>query len=78
MAPSEITKALKRCLKTASLPDNRFHDLRHSHVTILLEENVHFKIVNTRFHKRRIKAIWRNDIIIGRFRIGFIIPSTCI
>ncbi|MBG9450414.1 hypothetical protein ABE67_14025 [Cytobacillus firmus] len=31
MVPSEISRALKRALKAAGLPDIRFHDLRHSH-----------------------------------------------
>lgn len=35
MAPSEISRALKRSLKAARLPHIRFHDLRHTHATIL-------------------------------------------
>lgn len=48
MAPSEISRALKRALKAAGLPDIRFHDIRHSHATILLKANVHPKIVSER------------------------------
>ncbi|ALC90901.1 hypothetical protein AM500_14765 [Bacillus sp. FJAT-18017] len=29
LTPAEISRALKRCLKAANLPDIRFHDLRH-------------------------------------------------
>jgi len=35
----------KQVLKKASLPDMRFHDLRHSSATILLEMGVHPKLV---------------------------------
>ncbi|MFB5194261.1 tyrosine-type recombinase/integrase [Neobacillus sp. KR4-4] len=54
MAPSEITRALKRVLKTAGLPDIRFHDLRHSHASILLSANVHPKIVSDRLGHSKI------------------------
>jgi integrase len=40
MAPLEITRALKKVLRAVNLPDIRFHDLRHSHATILLKEKV--------------------------------------
>lgn len=56
MAPSEITRALKRCLSAANLPDIRFHDLRHSHATILLKENVHPKIVSARLGHSKIQV----------------------
>ncbi len=56
MAPSEITRALKRALKAAGLPDIRFHDLRHSHATILLKENVNAKIVSARLGHSRINV----------------------
>jgi integrase len=48
MAPSEMTRALKRVIKAAGLPDIRFHDLRQSHATILLSANIHPKIVSRR------------------------------
>ncbi|WP_316571371.1 site-specific integrase [Neobacillus sp. YIM B06451] len=56
MAPTEITRALRRCLKAANLPDIRFHDLRHSHATILLKENVHPKIVSARLGHSKINV----------------------
>ncbi|MEH7743513.1 site-specific integrase [Neobacillus drentensis] len=56
MAPSEISRALKRALKAASLPDIRFHDLRHSHATILLKANVHPKIVSARLGHSKIQV----------------------
>ena len=39
----------------AVLPDIRFHDLRHSHATLLLRANVHPKIVAERLGHRSIK-----------------------
>lgn len=56
MAPSEMTRALKRALRAAQLPDIRFHDLRHSHATILLQENVHPKIVSARLGHSKIQV----------------------
>ena len=35
----------KKLLKTADLPDIRFHDLRHSAATLLLGLGVHAKVV---------------------------------
>ncbi|UOE96463.1 tyrosine-type recombinase/integrase [Alkalihalobacillus sp. LMS39] len=35
-------------MKRAGLKNARFHDLRHSHATILLKKNVHPKIVSER------------------------------
>lgn len=56
MAPSEISRALKRAIKAANLPDIRFHDLRHSHATILLQANVHPKIVSARLGHSKIQV----------------------
>lgn len=56
IAPSEISRALKRALKAAELPDIRFHDLRHSHATMLLKENVNPKIVSARLGHSKIQV----------------------
>jgi integrase len=55
MAPSELTRAFKRVLKAANLPDIRFHDLRHSHATMLLQENVPSKVVSERLGHSKIQ-----------------------
>lgn len=48
--PMEVSNFARRCykplLKKASLPDVRFHDLRHTAATLLLLEGVHPKIVS--------------------------------
>lgn len=36
------------CIKLAEVPKIRFHDLRHTHATILLQQGVHPKIVQER------------------------------
>jgi integrase len=56
MAPSEITRQLKRAIVASDLPYIRFHDLRHSHATILLKENVHPKIVSARLGHSKIQV----------------------
>lgn len=56
MASSEISRALKRAIKAAGLPKIRFHDLRHSHATLLLKANVHPKIVSARLGHSKIQV----------------------
>ncbi|WNF35212.1 site-specific integrase [Bacillaceae bacterium IKA-2] len=50
----DLTRAYKKAIKTADLPDCRFHDLRHTHATILLQANVHPKIVSERLGHSKI------------------------
>jgi integrase len=56
MIPSELTRTFKRVIKAANLPDIRFHDLRHTHATILLKENIHPKIVSARLGHSRTQV----------------------
>lgn len=46
--PSWFTKHFQALLKKAGLPRIRFHDLRHTHATLLLARGVHPKIVQER------------------------------
>lgn len=46
--PDYITHAFKKLVKKLGLPDIRFHDLRHTHASLLLEEGVHPKVVQER------------------------------
>lgn len=49
LQPSNIRRALRQILKKAGLRGNiRFHDLRHAHATLLLQEGVHPKVVSER------------------------------
>jgi len=43
--PNKVLERFKTVLKKASLPDMRFHDLRHSAATMLLSVGVHPKVV---------------------------------
>jgi integrase len=46
--PSEVGRVYRSILKKANLPPVRFHDLRHTHATLLLEEGIHPKVVSER------------------------------
>lgn len=46
--PQSLSTAFKRAVKTSGLPAIRFHDLRHTHATMLLSANVHPKVVADR------------------------------
>jgi len=46
--PGVVSHTFAKVLKKAGLPHIRFHDLRHSHATLLLKGGVHPKIVSER------------------------------
>lgn len=46
--PDYLTKTLKKVLKQCNLPNIRFHDLRHTHATLLLLAGVNLKVVSER------------------------------
>jgi len=46
--PSTITHAFGQIVKRAGLPHIRFHDLRHTHATLMLKQGIHPKIVSER------------------------------
>ncbi|TDT63384.1 site-specific integrase [Fonticella tunisiensis] len=48
LKPDYITHAFKKLLRKLELPDIRFHDLRHTHATLLLLQGVNPKIVSER------------------------------
>jgi integrase len=48
MDPSNLYHNFKRMLKEAGLPDIRFHDLRHTAATLMLQQGTHPKIVQER------------------------------
>jgi integrase len=45
---SNVRRAFQSMLKRAGLPRIRFHDLRHTHATLMLAQGVHPKIVSER------------------------------
>lgn len=52
--PDYITHTLKKLLKKCDLPDIRFHDLRHTHATLLLLQGVNPKIVSERLGHSKV------------------------
>lgn len=48
MDPSNLYHIFKGLLKKAELPDIRFHDLRHTAATLMLQQGIHPKIVQER------------------------------
>ncbi|NQT73585.1 MAG: site-specific integrase [Chloroflexi bacterium] len=48
LSPDTVTHTFSRALESAGLPHMRFHDLRHTHATLMLKEGVHPKVVSER------------------------------
>jgi integrase len=46
--PGVVSHTFAKVLKKAGLPHIRFHDLRHTHATLLLKDGIHPKIVSER------------------------------
>jgi len=46
--PDSITKAFTRVSRSIGLYGVRFHDLRHTHATLMLRQGIHPKIVSER------------------------------
>jgi len=45
---ANVRKAYKKCLAQAGLPDIRFHDLRHTAATLMLQQGINPKVVQER------------------------------
>ena len=52
--PNTITGAYSKILERAGLPHMRFHDLRHTHATLMLMAGIHPKIVSERLGHSKI------------------------
>lgn len=49
ISPRNLVRRFKSLLKRAGLPQTiRFHDLRHTHATLLLKQGVHPKVISER------------------------------
>ena len=46
--PDNVDRAFKRHLTLAELPEIRFHDLRHTHASLLIAAGVHPKAMQAR------------------------------
>ncbi|ASA21791.1 site-specific integrase [Paenibacillus donghaensis] len=52
--PGNLSCAYRKDLEKAQLPHIRFHDLRHTHATILIMENVNVKIISERMGHSKV------------------------
>ena len=48
ISPSNLNHKFKQVLKDNNLPSIRFHDLRHSHASLLLSQGVQAKVISER------------------------------
>lgn len=46
LSPQTLYHAFKRIIKSCGLPDIRFHDLRHSYATMLIDLNIPIKVIS--------------------------------
>ncbi|GAJ03368.1 unnamed protein product, partial [marine sediment metagenome] len=46
--PNNVTKAFRKLARSVGLNGLRFHDLRHAHATLMLQQGIHPKIVSER------------------------------
>ena len=54
--PSNLKRTYQRLIKEADVPLIRFHDLRHTHATMLLAQGVHAKVISERLGHSNIKT----------------------
>lgn len=54
--PSNVRRTFKRLIKLSKVTDIRFHDLRHTHATLLLAKGVNIKIISERLGHSNIKV----------------------
>lgn len=52
--PGNLIKAYTRDVKQAKLPHIRFHDMRHSHATLLLSKGLNVKVISERLGHSKI------------------------
>jgi integrase len=52
--PDYVYKSFKKACTRLGFPEFRFHDLRHTHATMLLKQGVHPKIVSERLGHARV------------------------
>nr|WP_257148212.1 MULTISPECIES: site-specific integrase [Bacillus] len=53
--PANVRRSLNALIKQAAVPKIRFHDLRHTHATILLAKGVNVKVISERLGHSNIK-----------------------
>ncbi len=53
--PANVRRSLNVLIQKAAVPKIRFHDLRHTHATLLLAKGVNVKVISERFGHSNIK-----------------------
>jgi integrase len=54
--PANIRRSFNRIIQQAELPKIRFHDLRHTHATLLLAQGINIKVISERLGHSNIKV----------------------
>jgi integrase len=54
--PSNLRRSFNRLIKSADVPSIRFHDLRHTHSTMLISKGVNIKVVSERLGHSSIRV----------------------
>ncbi|MBC6972569.1 site-specific integrase [Bacillus sp. Xin] len=52
--PCSLTQLWKKLIKKSEVPNIRFHDLRHTHATLMLKQGIHPKIVSEQLGHKRV------------------------
>ncbi|MFC5647645.1 tyrosine-type recombinase/integrase [Paenibacillus solisilvae] len=52
--PSNLTKSYMKDVERSGLPHIRFHDLRHSHATMLIQQNINVKVISERLGHSKV------------------------
>ncbi|PFA76822.1 tyrosine-type recombinase/integrase [Bacillus cereus] len=53
--PANVRRSLNVLIEKASVPKIRFHDLRHTHATLLLDKDVNIKVISERLGHSSVK-----------------------
>ncbi len=56
MKPNAVTKGYKRIARQCDMPDIRFHDLRHTHASLLLAAGIPIHVVQARMGHTSIQT----------------------
>ncbi|AZV44875.1 integrase [Peribacillus asahii] len=54
--PANVRRTFNRLIKLADVPQIRFHDLRHTHATMLLAKGINVKVISERLGHSNIKV----------------------
>jgi integrase len=65
--PDSVTQSFRRAASRAGLEGFRFHDLRHTHASLLMSENVHPKVVSER--------LGHSDVVITLNLYSHVLPN---